>query len=54
MLNEINEALARIESGVYGVCLYSGKPIGKPRLEAKPWAKYSIEVVRELEKRGRM
>ncbi len=52
MLREIDEALDRIEKGTYGVCIESGEPIGRPRLEAKPWAKHSIEVAREREKRG--
>ncbi|MEX0887281.1 MAG: TraR/DksA C4-type zinc finger protein [Phycisphaeraceae bacterium] len=52
MLREIDEALDRIQKGIYGVCIESGQPIGRPRLEAKPWAKHSIEVAREREKRG--
>jgi len=54
LLREIDGALDRIEKGYYGVCMETGKPIGKPRLEIKPWAKYCIEVVREREKRGLM
>ncbi len=49
---EINEALGRIDQKIYGVCLESGVPIGRARLEAKPWAKYCIEVARERERRG--
>lgn len=49
---EIDEALQRIVKGYYGVCVESGIPIGRPRLEAKPWAKYCIEVARERERRG--
>jgi len=50
MLMEINEALDRIEDRTYGVCLGTGKPISKARLRARPWAKYSIEYARMLEK----
>ena len=50
---EIDEALQRIVQGTYGVCAISAQPISRPRLEAKPWAKYSIEVARERERRGR-
>jgi RNA polymerase-binding protein DksA len=50
LLREINEALERIESGTYGVCLGTGKPIGDARLKARPWAKYCIEYARLLEK----
>lgn len=49
---EIDEALQRMADGIYGVCLDSGKPIARARLEAKPWAKYSIEVARAREQRG--
>jgi DnaK suppressor protein len=52
LLQEIDEALLRIERGIYGVCLESGKPINKARLEVAPWAKYCIEVAREREKRN--
>ncbi|MBB6428673.1 TraR/DksA family transcriptional regulator [Algisphaera agarilytica] len=48
---EIDDALQRIVDKTYGVCIESGKPISRPRLEAKPWAKYSIEVARERERR---
>jgi DnaK suppressor protein len=43
ILREIEEALERIREGTYGVCLATGKPIGKARLKAKPWAKYCYE-----------
>jgi DnaK suppressor protein len=49
LLKEIDEALDRIGNGTFGVCIGTGKPIGKARLKLKPWAKYSIEYVRQLE-----
>jgi DnaK suppressor protein len=52
ILREINLALAKIQNGTYGICEGTGKPIGKPRLEAKPWARYGIEYARKLENRG--
>jgi DnaK suppressor protein len=52
LLQEINEALLRIKNGTYGVCLIKGTPIAKARLDIQPWAKYSIEAAREMEKRG--
>jgi RNA polymerase-binding protein DksA len=52
LLREINSALAKIQNGTYGICEGTGKPISKARLEAQPWAKYSIEHARELEKGG--
>jgi DnaK suppressor protein len=48
-LREIDAALARIEDRSYGVCQLTGKPIPKARLDAKPWAKYTIEAARQME-----
>lgn len=42
-VDEIDEALARLKAGVYGVCITSGKPIPKERLEAIPWAAERVE-----------
>jgi RNA polymerase-binding protein DksA len=52
LLREINAALGKIQDGSYGICEGTGLPISKPRLEAQPWAKYSIEHARKLEQRG--
>lgn len=49
MVREIDEALARIESKTYGMCLATHNKIAKSRLEAKPWAKYCIEYARARE-----
>jgi RNA polymerase-binding transcription factor DksA len=49
-LREIDEALQRIEERTYGICQMTGKPIPKARLKAKPWAKYTIEAAREIER----
>ncbi len=48
-LREIDAALRRIEDRTYGVCQMTGKPIPKERLDAKPWAKYTIEAARIIE-----
>ncbi len=50
LLMEIDEALERIENNTYGICLGTGNPINKARLEARPWSKYCIEYARLLEK----
>jgi RNA polymerase-binding transcription factor DksA len=50
LLREIDEALDRVVAKTYGVCQLTGKPIPKARLDAKPWAKYTIEAARQLEK----
>ncbi len=49
MLRAIDDTLRRIEAGTYGVCEATGKPIAINRLEAKPWARYSVEYARKLE-----
>src|SRR5205823_14722265 len=55
LLREINIALAKIQDGSYGICEGTGKPISKVRLEAQPWARYSIEFARQKERGfGRM
>ena len=35
---QIQEALDRVNSGTYGICLTCGKPVGEKRLEAVPHA----------------
>ncbi|HYO07378.1 MAG TPA: TraR/DksA C4-type zinc finger protein, partial [Tepidisphaeraceae bacterium] len=50
LLREINNALAKIQDGTYGICEGTGKPITKVRLEAQPWARFSIEYARQREK----
>jgi DnaK suppressor protein len=50
LLREINHALAKILNGTYGICEGTGKPISKARLEAQPWARFSIEYARSLER----
>ncbi|MFW6061210.1 MAG: TraR/DksA family transcriptional regulator [Planctomycetota bacterium] len=50
---EIEEALRRIEEGTYGVCLATGKPIDKQRLQAKPWAKFAKDYKQEEESEQR-
>lgn len=45
LLQEIDRALQRIASGTFGICEATGKPIGKARLRAKPWANYCYEYV---------
>ncbi len=42
-VEQIDAALARIDDGTYGVCVVSGLPIPKARLEAIPWAAERVE-----------
>ena len=50
LLKEIDEALMRIEQGTYGICQGLNKQIPKARLNAQPWARYSVEYAEMLEK----
>jgi RNA polymerase-binding transcription factor DksA len=49
LMQEIDEALRRIQDRTYGVCQLSGQQIPKTRLDAKPWAKYTVESARRIE-----
>ena len=52
-LYEIDEALKRLELGTYGVCEMSAKPIPHARLEAIPFARFTVECQSQLEKNRR-
>lgn len=53
-LYEIEEAIKRIDLGSYGVCEMSGKPIAHARLEAIPFARYTVECQSQLEKQNKV
>jgi len=42
-LRDINDALAKFETGRYGLSERSGEPIGFRRLEAVPWARLAAD-----------
>lgn len=42
-VEQIEQALLRIDAGTYGICVVSGKPIPKERLKAIPWAAERVE-----------
>ncbi len=44
LISKIDEAIKRIEDGVYGYCEETGEPIGVERLEVRPVATLSIEA----------
>jgi RNA polymerase-binding transcription factor DksA len=52
-LSEIDAAIKRIQTGAYGVCEITNKPISKERLVAVPFTRYSAEAQKDLE-RNRM
>ncbi|MEA2653917.1 MAG: DnaK suppressor protein [Chloroflexota bacterium] len=42
----VDEALARLEAGTFGICVRCGGPIAVERLEALPWAARCIDCQR--------
>ena len=52
MLDEVNQALSRIETGAYGKCELTGKDIPVERLKAIPWTRFSKEAEEQLEAAG--
>jgi DnaK suppressor protein len=50
LMHQIDLAIERLKAGSYGFCLHTGQQIGQARLEAIPWAKYSVEAQELLEK----
>lgn len=54
LISKIDEALRRIEEGVYGYCEETGEPIGLQRLEARPIATLSLEAQERHERRERV
>jgi len=51
-LEQIHDALGRINAGTYGKCTECGQPIAKARLQVLPYAPCCIDCARELEKQG--
>ena len=51
LIDEIDDALLRIENGTYGQCERCGKPIDEERLKAMPTARYNAECQAAIEAR---
>ena len=47
-LEQIRDALQRIEDGTFGRCVVDGEPIEPKRLEAVPWTPYCLKHQNEL------
>jgi RNA polymerase-binding transcription factor DksA len=52
-LYEIEDAIRRMQDSTYGVCEQTGDPIKTERLEAVPFARFSLEGQKEYEKNNR-
>ena len=50
-LDMIEAAIRKIDNGTYGRCEATQKPISRARLEAIPYARYSIEYQNQLEQK---
>lgn len=46
-ISHVREAISRLDSGTYGLCVVCGKAIGKERLEAIPYTVKCIQCARE-------
>ncbi|HVU51797.1 MAG TPA: TraR/DksA family transcriptional regulator [Polyangia bacterium] len=42
-LHEVEDAIAKIAEGRYGLSERSGRPIGYDRLAAVPWARFAVD-----------
>ena len=51
-LEQIHDALQKIDAGTYGRCEECEGAIAKPRLQALPYTRYCINCAREMESRG--
>ena len=49
VLQQVREALSRIDNGTYGKCAVDGKPIAEKRLRAVPWTRYCIKHEEQTE-----
>lgn len=47
-LRQVDQALARIEAGTYGICAHCRRPIPAARLEARPFAEYCVRCAEKL------
>ena len=48
-LEQVRDALKRIEAGTFGTCVVDGGPIEPKRLEAVPWTAYCLKHQQALE-----
>ena len=49
MLQQVEDALKRIDDGTFGQCTVDGAPIDAKRLDAMPWTPYCLTHERLLE-----
>lgn len=49
-LQEVNEALGKVDQGTYGICENCGKPIAEKRLRALPEATHCIDCQSKIDR----
>ena len=49
VLQQVRDALGRVENGTFGTCIVDGGPIEEQRLEAVPWTPYCLKHAQRLE-----
>lgn len=47
-LRQVDDALARMDAGTYGICANCGRPIPAGRLEVRPFAEYCVSCAEKL------
>ncbi len=52
LLNEVNDALLRIEQGTFGRCESCGQAISRKRLQILPYARYCLRCARILQEQA--
>lgn len=53
ILQQVEDALSRLDGGEFGICEECGESIHKKRLDAVPWARYCLNC-QEAADRGRL
>jgi RNA polymerase-binding transcription factor DksA len=47
-LQQVDDALARMDAGTYGICANCGRPIPAARLAVRPFAEYCVACAEQL------
>lgn len=51
-LEQVQDALNRLDAGTFGSCTSCEEPIAKARLQALPYTRHCIQCARKMESRG--
>ncbi len=49
VLQQVRDALRRVDDGTFGTCIVDGGPIEEQRLEAEPWTPYCLKHAQRRE-----